>query len=306
MRFLFPLPRMLELKATMQPWELKVQGADQIRMTQRADALGYDMVSISEHFLVPTEHLDLSGARYFDATTAQAVLAGATQHMRVNSCVTILPLHDPIVLAKQLATIDWLSSGRLTVTFGVGWLAREFELLGVPFSERGRMSDEYLEAMIELWAQERPSFSGRYVNFSDVAFEPKPVQKPHPEIWIGGDADGPLRRAARFATGWWPFLTKPEDIPMRLDFIRSQPTYDGRPFEVMYGMSTERVGEGHVVQESPRAAAGQSKEHIINRLNEFAELGVTASAVPIPPCRDAEEYMDYAQWVIEEIKPDVA
>jgi probable F420-dependent oxidoreductase len=296
---------MLELKATMQPWELQVTGADQIKMTKRADALGYDMVSISEHFVIPSEHVDLSGARYFDATTAQAVLAGATERMRVNSCVTILPLHDPIVLAKRLATIDWLSSGRLTVTFGVGWLEKEFELLGVPFRERGRMSDEYLEAMIALWTQERPSFQGRYVNFSDVAFEPKPVQNPHPEIWIGGDADGALRRAARFASGWHPFLTKAQEIPARLEFIKSQPTYDGRPLEVMYGMSTERVGEGHVVQQAPRAAAGQSKQRIIDRLNEFAELGVTVSAVPIPPCRDSEEYMDYAQWVIEEIKPAV-
>jgi probable F420-dependent oxidoreductase len=297
---------MLELKATMQPWELQVNGADQVRMTKRAEALGYDMVSIAEHFLIPTEHLGLSGARYFDATTAQAVLAGATERIRVNSSVTILPLHDPIVLAKQLATIDWLSSGRLTVTFGVGWLEKEFELLGVPFHERGQMSDEYLEAMIALWTQERPSFSGRYVKFSDVAFEPKPVQKPQPEIWIGGDADAPLRRAAKFASGWWPFLTKPEDIPARLDFLKSQDGYDGRPFEVMYGMSTERVGEGHVVKDAPLASAGQSKQRIIDRLNEFVGLGVTVSAVPIPPCRDSDEYMDYAQWVIEEIKPEVA
>ena len=91
--------------------------------------------------------------------------------------------------AKALATLDWLSSGRITVTFGVGWLEKEFEILGVPFHERGRMGDEYLAAIIELWTKDAPEFEGEYVSFQNVAFEPKPVQKPHLPIWMGGDAD---------------------------------------------------------------------------------------------------------------------
>ena len=171
-----------------------------------------------------------------------------------------------MVLAKALSTADWFSGGRITVTFGVGWLEGEFDLLGVPFHERGRMSEEYLEAMVELWTQESPCYEGRYVSFRDVAFEPKPVQKPHLPIWMGGDADAALKRAARFASGWNPFLTKPEDIPARLDFIKSQPTFRGGPFEVAYGMSTSRVGEGHTVIDDPDARAGQSAQAIVDRL----------------------------------------
>src|ERR1700730_3823467 len=149
-----------------------------------------------------------------------------------------------------------MSNGRITVTFGVGWDAEEFDALGVPFHERGRMADEYLAAMVELWTSESPKFDGKYVSFDEIAFAPKPVQRPHLPIWIGGDADAALKRAARFASGWWPFLSPPEKIAERVEFIKGQPGYDGRPFEVMHGMATTRVGEGHRVQHGPHTRAG--------------------------------------------------
>ena len=306
MKFAFPLPHMLRLKAITQPWEASVTGADQTRMVKRAEAMGYDMIAIPEHFVIPTDHVELSGPHYLQSTVAQAYIAGATEKIRLNSCVTVLPLQHPIVLAKALATADWMSSGRMMVTFGVGWLEREFDFLGVPFRERGRIADEYLAAIIELWTSESPRFEGRYVSFQNMAFEPKPVQKPHLPVWVGGDADAALRRAARFASGWWPFLTPPEKIAERIEFIKSQPTYDGRPFEVMHGLGTTRVGEGHRVVKDPRARPGMSAQEIIDRLNRLAEQGVTFSAVPVPAVRGIDEYLDYAQWVIEEIKPKVA
>ena len=170
MKFVFNLPHMLELKATMQPWELDITGADQTRMAKRADELGYDMIAVPEHFAIPDEHDGLSGPHYLQSTVAQAYLAGATSRIRLNSCITVLPLQHPIVLAKTLATADWMSSGRMMVTFGVGWLKHEFELLGVPFHERGRIADEYLAAIIELWTSDSPCFEGRYVSFSNIAF----------------------------------------------------------------------------------------------------------------------------------------
>ncbi|WP_066913809.1 TIGR03619 family F420-dependent LLM class oxidoreductase [Mycobacterium interjectum] len=306
MKFAFPLPHMLRLKAIAQPWEAGVTGADQTRMVKRAEAMGYDMIAIPEHFVIPTDHVDLSGPHYLQSTVAQAYIAGATEKIRLNSCVTILPLQHPIVLAKALATADWMCGGRMMVTFGVGWLEREFDFLGVPFHERGRIADEYLEAIIELWTSESPRFEGNYVSFRDMAFEPKPVQKPHLPVWIGGDADAALKRAARFASGWWPFLTPPDQIAERVEFIKSQPTYDGRPFEVMHGLGTNRVGEGHRVVKDPHARPGMSAQEIVDRLNRLAEQGVTFSAAPVPAVRGIDEYLDYAHWVIEEIKPKVA
>ncbi len=296
---------MLRLKATMQPWEAAVTGADQTRMVKCADRWGYDMVAVPEHFVIPNEFVELSGPHYLQSTVAQAYIAGATERIHINSCVTVLPLQHPIVLAKALATADWMSSGRMMVTFGVGWLKREFELLGVPFHERGHMADEYLAAIVELWTSDSPRFDGKYVSFDDVAFEPKPIQKPHLPILIGGDADAALRRAAKYASGWWSFLTPPDKLAERIDFIKSQPSYDGRPFDVVHGMATTRVGEGHTVRDDPNARPDMSAQEIVDRLSWLAEQGVTVSAVPLPTVNGVDEYLDYAQWVIEEIKPRV-
>ena len=305
MKFGLNLPHAMELKALTQPWEYAVTGPDQARIARHAEELGYEIIPVPEHFLVPRSHVELTGSHYFHSTVAQAFLAGATSRILLNSSTTLLPLQHPAIMAKAIATADWMSNGRIVVTFGVGWDAVEFAHLGVPFHERGRMADEYLEAIIELWTAESPRYSGKYVSFDDVAFAPKPVQHPHPPIWIGGDADPALRRAARFASGWIPFLTQPPDFPARIDYIKSQPTYDGRPFEVCYGLGTSLIGEGHVVIDDPTQQPGMSAGEIIDKLGQFAELGVTMSAVPIPPVSGVDAYLDYMQWVIEEITPHV-
>jgi probable F420-dependent oxidoreductase len=305
MKFAFAMPHLLRLKATMQPWEAAVTGPDQQRMAKRAEALGYDMIATPEHFIIPNEHLELSGPHYFHAAVAQSFYAGATSKIAINSCIAILPLQHPIVTAKALATADWLSGGRIIATFGTGWLEKEFEILGVDFHQRGAMSEEYLAAIIELWTKDNPSFEGKYVSFRDVAFEPKPAQKPHLPIWLGGDAEPVLKRAAKYASGWWPFLTKPQDLAGRIDFIKSQPSFKGGAFEVTYGISTARVGEGHKVQNAPNARPGMSAQELIDRIGYLKAQGVTMTSVPIPAVSGIDAYLDHAQWVIEEIKPKV-
>lgn len=303
MKLAFGIPHLMELKASTQPWEAAVTGAEQTRLARLAEKLGYDMISVPEHFIIPNDHIDLSGPHYFHAAAGQGYFAGATETILINSSIAILPLQNPIVTAKALSTIDWLSSGRIIATFGVGWLEKEFEILGVPFAERGAMSEEYIAAIIELWTKEKPEFEGKYVSFKDVAFAPKPFRKPHLPVWMGGDADAVLKRIAKYASGWWPFLTRPENIPARIDFIKSQPAFKGGPFEVMYGFATSRIGEGHKIQDDPKLRPQMSAQEIIDRLGWFKELGVTMSSVQTPPMSGIEEYTDYAQWVIEEIKP---
>jgi probable F420-dependent oxidoreductase len=307
MQLAFPMPHLLRLKATCQPWEAAVTGADQTRLAKWAEQWGYAMISVPEHHLIPRAHVELSGPHYFSAYPTMAYLAGATERIRVNSCIAILPLQHPVITAKALSSIDWLSSGRLTVTFGAGWLKEEFDALGVPFRERGARSEEYIQAILELWTKDEPEFAGTYVAFRDLAFEPKPVQLPHPPVWFGGDADPVLRRIARYASGWWPFLTKPEDIPAKLDYIRSRPDYNGGLTEVFYGLATARVGEGHEIRDDdPGTRPGMSRQQIIDRLGWLGDLGVTMSAVPIPRLDHVDAYFDYTQWVAEEIMPAVA
>lgn len=305
MKLGFSMPNIVQLKAISQPWESAVTGADQTKMVKWAEKLGYEMVAVPEHHIVPNEHVALSGPHYLSAYTTMAYWAGATEKIRVNSCISILPLQHPIVTAKALASMDWLSSGRVTITFAVGWLEGEFDTLGVDFHQRGAMSEEYIQAIIELWTKEKPEFEGKYVSFRDITFEPKCFQKPHLPIWFGGDADPVLQRIARYATGWWPFLTKPDDIPAKIDFIKSQPDYNGKLEDVYYGFATTRVGEGHVPKEDPSARPGMTKQEIIDRLSWLKELGVTWSSVPIPAVNAIQDYYDYTQWVAEEIMPAV-
>lgn len=306
MQLSFPMPHLAELKGMTQPWEFSVTGPDQLRMARRAEELGYDQIGIPEHLAVPPAHIENTGSFWFHSVVAQAAIAGATETIRLNTCLTILPFQHPIVMAKALATADWMSGGRIDVTFGLGSIRQEYDYLGVPFRERGARADEYIEAIIALWTQERPSFEGKYVQFHDVGFDPKPVQKPHVPIWIGGDSDAALRRVARHGAGWIiSYRTSPEDIPTRIELIKSQPDWRERPLDVMYGLGTSRLTLNHVPRDDPESQPGMSAQEIVDKLSWFGELGVTVSSVPIPPLADCDAYLDYAQWVIEEVRPHI-
>jgi probable F420-dependent oxidoreductase len=121
----------------------------------------------------------------------------------------VVPHRPAVLTAKVLSTIDILSKGRLTIGIGAGWLKEEIDALGSPFEARGRVTDETMLACKELWTQADPRFNGEFTRFGDLTFEPKPVQKPHPPIWIGGESGPALRRVARLGDGWYPIGTNP-------------------------------------------------------------------------------------------------
>jgi probable F420-dependent oxidoreductase len=303
MRFHVNLPNCMHVAAITQPWERSMSGGDIIRVAQLADELGYFGTLLPEHFVTPTDHLELSGNHYFHATTAQGVIAGATERIKVGSLINILPLHHPVVTAKALATLDWLSGGRAFAGFGVGWLAREYEILGVPFEKRGRLADEYLAAIHILLHDDDPTFEGEFVSFSDVAFGPMPISKPHPPIWMGGDADAVIERAARFADGWAPWLTPPEALPEKLDQLRSSSSWVDRPFSVFYSLAVLTIGEEHAITADPRAIASTNAQQVIDQVGQLAELGVTDTWVNPPPVDGLEAYMDHLRWVAERVVP---
>jgi probable F420-dependent oxidoreductase len=302
MKLTFPIPNMVQLKAmSLRPWELKVTGAEQTRLAKWADDVGYDMLSTGEHFVIPKDHVELSGPKYAHAAAMQGYLAGATTRIKVNSSIALVALQHPAVTAKALATIDDISSGRVITTFGAGWLKPEFDALGVPFHERGARMDEYVAAIIELWTKEYATFEGKFVSFKDVTCAPKPFQKPHIPVWFGGDADAALKRVAKWGSGWWPFLTKHQDLAARIDFIKSQPAWKGGPLDVFFGLSASLIGEGHKVQGERK---DMSDQEIIDRLGALKRLGVTYTSVPIPAaCPSLEAFVDYARHVIEDIRP---
>ena len=178
----------------------------------RAEQLGYDSVWVSDHVVVPHANIVNFGETIFDPLVTLGVLAGATSRVRLGTTVLIIPYRNAVVTAKMISSLDALSGGRIIFGVGAGWVAAESAILGVPFAERGAMTDEYLEAMQELWTKPAPSFAGKYTQFSGLTFEPKPLQKPHPPIWVGGHSRAALRRAAQFGAAWHPINRSPEEL----------------------------------------------------------------------------------------------
>lgn len=300
------VPNSMHVAAMTQPWEYGLTGADICRAMALADDLGFHKCTLGEHFVIPDEHIALSGDHYLQPTVALGVIAGGTKRLKLTSSVSLVPLQNPIVQAKAWATLDWMSGGRATALLGVGWLKEEFDILGVNFHERGKIADEYVAAMIELWTSDTPEFDGQYVKFRNVGFAPKPVQKRLP-VWLGGDAEGMLKRVAKFGDGWSPFRTPPEKFPECLDFIRSQPQYDGRPLEMFFSLSALNVGAHHEILDDPRATGSRSVQKIVDQIGWLSDLGVTETTVPMPPeVAGFDDYCDQLRWIAAEIMPRTA
>jgi len=147
-----------------------------------AEDLGFGTIAVGEHVIVPRGHLDVLPSRWYDPLVLATAIGTVTTRINVFFSILVLPYHHPVRLAKAIATLDVLTAGRVILGAGAGWLKGEFDVLGVPFDERGRRLDESLAAMKELWSSDEPAFQGRWVEFQDVAFDPRPVQQPHPPI----------------------------------------------------------------------------------------------------------------------------
>ena len=286
------------------PWESEANSDDILRVARKADQVGWDWLTISEHVVIPREMTDVMGPRFPEAVSAAAVLAGATQRIKILTYVLVLPYRNPVLLAKQLSTLDFLSAGRLILGTAVGHLEREIEALKVPFQERGAMTDEYLRAMKELWTNPDPSFQGRYVQFERIVFEPKPVQKPHPPILMGGNTRLAMRRAASVGDGWLPWLVTREELPACLSYIREQPGFEQRRarFEVVMPVSSLNVVDySHEIRGETHLRSG--RDELVDEIGILREAGVTAVQVPPPRTSSVEQLLEWTEWFAAEIIP---
>ncbi len=169
-----------------------------------AEVLGIHFLMIGDHVALTQQVVEKYPAPFFEACTTLTWLAAQTRTIALGTTVLVVPYHHPLRLAQLTANADVLAGGRLIVGVGVGWAQSEFEALNIPFERRGAITDEYLAALKILWTQQPASYEGRFVKFRDVTLNPKPVQQPHPPLWVGGDSDAALRRAVRFGDAWHP------------------------------------------------------------------------------------------------------
>jgi probable F420-dependent oxidoreductase len=180
-----------------------------LRAAQAAELHGLDSVWTGEHVVLPDPQVSPSPVPpetpFLDPAVALAFIAAGTEKIRLGTGIIILPQRNPLVLAKELASVDVVSRGRLIFGLGIGYLKPEFDALGIPFADKGARSIEYLEAILAVWTQPRPSYHGRFVAFDGIQAFPRPVQQPHPPIVIGGATPHAFRRAVAHANGWFGF-----------------------------------------------------------------------------------------------------
>jgi probable F420-dependent oxidoreductase len=215
---------------------------DFITATKAAEALGYHSVWINDHVIIPTHYTSqypytpdgrpsfTPDDSFYDPFVVLASLAAHSTTIRLGTSVAVIPYRNPILTAKMVATLDIVSGGRFLFGVGAGWFAEEMELLGIPFKDRASVTRESIEVMRALWTQERPHFTGKHYQFSDVGFAPKPLQKPHPPLWFGGETRAALKRVVRFGDGWFPAFLSPEDFGNKAAELKQLCAEMGRDF----------------------------------------------------------------------------
>ncbi|MEC9287171.1 MAG: LLM class F420-dependent oxidoreductase [Chloroflexota bacterium] len=261
-------------------------------LAQRAESLGFDSAWVSDHIILPRSvdsfyPYAANGVAtfrpdedYYEPLTALNFLAGCTQKIRLGTHVLILPYRNPVLTAKMISTLDVLSEGRFILGAGVGWMEEEFKALGLDtFARRGAVTDEYIQLFKELWTKDNPEFQGEHYQLSESGFQPKPVQKPHPPIWIGGHTNPAIRRAAKYGDGWMPIglrppaILEPEELAEKITRLRRLTMEAGRPEDaVSLCFST-----GVTFDDSPgatrRMMSGRA-EQIAADLRQYQDLGI--------------------------------
>jgi probable F420-dependent oxidoreductase len=246
-----------------------------VRIAQAAEAAGFESLWAGEHVVLPSPRTAASPMepqdRILDPVIALTFLAAHTQKLLLGTGIIILPQRNPLVLAKELASLDVLSKGRLLLGIGVGYLEPEFRAIGVPLEDRGKRTDEYVAAMRSIWHDEHPAFEGQFTSFAGVQAHPHPVQQPHPPVIIGGHSPSAFRRAVETANGWYGYNLDVERTATMVAGLRQAQAQYGRPAE---------LGPLEISVSPPSMSVD------LKAVEQYAELGVQRLVLLPPAIKD--------------------
>ncbi len=269
------------------------------QIAEQGEAMGFDYLTMTDHVVLPDTRVpgypySESGEFYEDAPTERheqllgmAYIAARTTRIRLVAAVMVVPHRPAVLAAKMLATLDVLSGGRLVVGIGAGWLRTEFDaVVTTPFAERGAVTDEYIDAFRVLWTEAQPRFAGRYTKFDGIVLEPKPIQRPHPPLWIGGESGPSLRRAARVGDAWYPIGsnnkhlldTRPrlEAGIARLHKAAAEAGRDPRSIGIAFRVKRYGAAVPPLASDGERRLFSGSEADIIGDFRALRDMGVTA------------------------------
>ena len=295
------------------------------RLARGGEEMGFGIISVSDHVVVPKtinsiypynetgEFMGRDTGECLEQLATLSYLAAATSTAKLLTSVMVLPHRSPVLTAKMLATIDVLSNGRLIVGCGVGWMREEFEAIGAPpYDERGSVGDEYIRVFKELWTSDNPTFDGAYSQFSGISFLPKPVQKPHPPIWIGGESPPALRRAARLGDAWFPIGTNPKfpvgttqqlsEYLTRLFGYARDAGRDPSHLDLAYSVNWYNDREAEILPSGERRVFTGSAEQIAGDIKDFERVGVRHLTLNFQS-DTLQETLDRAERFATRVKP---
>ncbi|WP_269855832.1 TIGR03619 family F420-dependent LLM class oxidoreductase [Streptomyces sp. RPT161] len=280
-------------------WETEAERGDLLAIACAADRLGFFYVACCDHVAIPARLADAMSTTWYDPVATLSYVAAATTRVRLLSHVAVAGLRHPLMLAKQYATLDHLSGGRLILGVGAGHVREEFDAVGVDFDRRGPVLDETIDALkAALGPEEFPEYGGRHFAFRGLGQRPRPVQVPRPPIWVGGSSPAAIRRSALRGDGWLPQGDPRDQLPSRIaELARLR---RGAPLDI--GAITEPVYVGEPSWRVGRRTLCGKGEAVAESLREYARMGVGQIQVRFRS-RSAAELLDQMEAFAADVAP---
>lgn len=278
-----------------------------------ADELGFDSIWVNDHVAIPSEptgadrepafaaiYAEQRGQAVYEPLVTLAYLAAVTKRVLLGTSVYLLPLRHPVLSARQIATLDQLSGGRLVLGVGVGWLEGEFDAVAVSVHERGSRTDEAIAALELLWSERREPFEGRHYAFPALEFRPKPARPPRVPIWVGGRSDAAMRRAARIGDGWQPSHLTTDELRRRVPELRAECERIGRSPDEVVVATRRRLVLGTDQSGDPERILRGGRDEIARTLAELESIGVGHMIIEVPGT-SRDELLENLDWLGREV-----
>jgi probable F420-dependent oxidoreductase len=278
-----------------------------IQTACKAEALGFDAIFVNDHIIVDGSSRSDVWANTYDPFIALSFIAAHTSRIPLGTSVLIMPYRNPMVTAKMIATLDQMSGGRVIVGIGVGWSEAEYSALGVPFHERGARTNEYLHIWKACWGPDDVSFAGKFFSFANMRINPKPLQQPHPPIWVGGSSQAALRRAAEFAQVWQPTPTPLTELMARQTYLREACDKIGHetiPTRMSFRVNFTAITGNTTPAGSARPTGQGTPAQVAEDMQRYQqEAGVEAFQINFNGCHSLDQLLASMDCFMQEVKP---
>ena len=296
----------------------EAQAEDVQRLAPVVEEADYDSVWVSDRTVFPadlaTRYPDMYGPglsnpeaqNVLEALTTLSYLAGSTSRVRLGISVLVLPFRNPVLNAKMITTLDVLSGGRVIFGTGVGWMAEEFEAMGAPYEHRGAQTDEHIELFKALCTQDVAEYDGEHFRTSGMTFFPRPVQKPHPPIWVGGNTNAALRRAAKYGDAWHGIRLTPEELSGKRRRLSEYCASEGKnPEAVQITLrATVQLGQPQPSPDGGRVLLTGSVSDIVDDLKRYDEAGLEYLVLSVA-ASDTESTVEAVNRFAAEVAPKI-